>query len=114
MTLDVASIRAKFPLLQRQINGQRLVYLDSANTSQKPRSVIDAMTHFMETSYAPINRSAYQLAADATEAIEHVPAPAVGAGDDFTGRLAVVDPDLAHPPSLGVVMQIAVESRPRQ
>jgi cysteine desulfurase/selenocysteine lyase len=70
MTLDVASIRAKFPLLQRQINGQRLVYLDSANTSQKPRSVIDAMTHFMETSYAPINRSAYQLAAEATEAFE--------------------------------------------
>ncbi len=70
MTLDVAAIRAQFPLLQRQINGQPLVYLDSANTSQKPRSVIDAMTHFMETSYAPINRSAYQLAAEATEAFE--------------------------------------------
>ena len=71
MTLDVASIQAQFPLLQRKINGQRLVYLDSANTSQKPRVVIDAMTNFMETSYAPINRSAYQLAAEATEAFEH-------------------------------------------
>jgi cysteine desulfurase / selenocysteine lyase len=70
MTLDVASIQAQFPLLQRQINGQRLVYLDSANTSQKPRVVIDAMTNFMETSYAPINRSAYLLAAEATEAFE--------------------------------------------
>ena len=70
MTLDVASIKAQFPLLQRQINGQPLVYLDSANTSQKPRSVIDAMTHFMETSYAPINRSAYQLAAEATDDYE--------------------------------------------
>ena len=70
MTLDVASIREQFPLLHRQINGQPLVYLDSANTSQKPRSVIDAMTHFMETSYAPINRSAYQLAAEATDAYE--------------------------------------------
>jgi cysteine desulfurase/selenocysteine lyase len=70
MTLDTASIKAQFPLLQRQINGQPLVYLDSANTSQKPRSVIDAMTHFMETSYAPINRSAYLLAAEATEAYE--------------------------------------------
>jgi cysteine desulfurase/selenocysteine lyase len=68
--LDTASIKAKFPLLQRQINGQPLVYLDSANTSQKPRSVIDAMTKFMETSYAPINRSAYQLAAEATDAYE--------------------------------------------
>ncbi len=62
--------RQQFPLLQRQINGQPLVYLDSANTSQKPRTVIDAMTRFMETSYAPINRSAYQLAAEATDAYE--------------------------------------------
>ena len=70
MSLDTAAIKAQFPLLQRQINGKPLVYLDSANTSQKPRSVIDAMTHFMETSYAPINRSAYQLAAEATDAYE--------------------------------------------
>ncbi|MEY2580228.1 MAG: cysteine desulfurase / selenocysteine lyase [Ilumatobacteraceae bacterium] len=70
MTLDVAAIKAQFPLLQRKINGLPLVYLDSANTSQKPRSVIDTMTRFMETSYAPINRSAYQLAAEATEAYE--------------------------------------------
>jgi cysteine desulfurase/selenocysteine lyase len=70
MTLEVAEIKAQFPLLQREINGLPLVYLDSANTSQKPRSVIDAMTQFMETSYAPINRSAYQLAAEATEAYE--------------------------------------------
>jgi cysteine desulfurase / selenocysteine lyase len=70
MTLDTASIKAQFPLLQREINGLPLVYLDSANTSQKPRSVIDAMTTFMETSYAPINRSAYLLAAEATEKFE--------------------------------------------
>ncbi len=70
-TLDVAAIKAQFPLLQRQINGQPLVYLDSANTSQKPRSVIEAMNDFMETSYAPINRSAYQLAAEATDAYEN-------------------------------------------
>jgi cysteine desulfurase/selenocysteine lyase len=70
MTLDVAAIREQFPILHRQINGQPLVYLDSANTSQKPRSVIDAMARFMETSYAPINRSAYQLAAEATDAYE--------------------------------------------
>ena len=47
----LAWTRADFPLLQRQINGQPLVYLDSANTSQKPRSVIDAMTHFMEVAW---------------------------------------------------------------
>jgi len=70
MSLDVAAIKAQFPLLQREINGLPLVYLDSANTSQKPVSVIDSMTKFMETSYAPINRSAYQLAAEATDAAE--------------------------------------------
>jgi cysteine desulfurase/selenocysteine lyase len=69
-TFDTAAVKAQFPLLQREINGQPLVYLDSANTSQKPRSVIDAMTRFMETSYAPINRSAYLLAAEATDAYE--------------------------------------------
>jgi cysteine desulfurase/selenocysteine lyase len=70
MTFNVAAVRAEFPLLQRKINGQRLVYLDSANTSQKPQAVIDAMSRFMETTYAPINRSAYQLAAEATDAYE--------------------------------------------
>ena len=68
--LDTLAVKAQFPLLQRELNGARLVYLDSANTSQKPRSVIDAMSTFMEHSYAPINRSAYQLAAEATDAYE--------------------------------------------
>ncbi|MEO5975439.1 MAG: SufS family cysteine desulfurase [Ilumatobacteraceae bacterium] len=70
MTLDVARIRKDFPVLQREINGKPLVYLDSANTSQKPQVVIDAMTTFLETAYAPINRSAYQLAAEATDLYE--------------------------------------------
>lgn len=70
MTFDVARVRKDFPVLQREINNKPLVYLDSANTSQKPQAVIDAMTSFMETSYAPINRSAYQLAADATDLYE--------------------------------------------
>jgi cysteine desulfurase/selenocysteine lyase len=68
--LDVASVKAEFPLLQRVIDEQPLVYLDSANTSQKPRAVIDAMSRFMEHSYAPINRSAYRLAAEATDQYE--------------------------------------------
>jgi cysteine desulfurase / selenocysteine lyase len=69
-SLDIAAVKAQFPLLQRELNGSPLVYLDSANTSQKPRAVIDAMTQFMEHSYAPINRSAYQLAAEATDQFE--------------------------------------------
>jgi cysteine desulfurase/selenocysteine lyase len=70
MTLDVAAIRSEFPVLSRTINGSPLVYLDSANTSQKPRAVIDAMTTFMAEQYAPINRSAYTMAAEATERFE--------------------------------------------
>jgi cysteine desulfurase/selenocysteine lyase len=70
MALDVAAIRSEFPVLSRTINGRPLVYLDSANTSQKPRVVIDAMTTFMAEQYAPINRSAYAMAAEATEKFE--------------------------------------------
>ena len=69
-TVNWSAIKADFPVLSRTINGERLVYLDSANTSQKPNAVIDAMADFMRNSYAPINRSAYQLAAEATDAFE--------------------------------------------
>jgi cysteine desulfurase/selenocysteine lyase len=68
--LDVAAVRQEFPLLQRELNGAPIVYLDSANTSQKPQAVIDAVSRFMSHSYAPINRSAYQLAAEATDLYE--------------------------------------------
>ena len=71
MSFDAALVKKDFPLLQRRINDKPLVYLDSANTSQKPRQVIDAMSQFMETTYAPINRSAYQLAAESTDAFEN-------------------------------------------
>jgi len=67
---DVDAVKADFPVLQRRFDDARLVYLDSANTSQKPRQVIDAMSEFMATSYGPINRSAYRLAAEATDAFE--------------------------------------------
>jgi len=70
MSFDASIIRKDFPVLQRQINGKPLIYLDSANTSQKPQSVIDAMSHFLEHDYAPTNRSAYQLAANATDMYE--------------------------------------------
>ena len=70
MGLDGALVRKDFPIFERFIDGAPIVYLDSANTSQKPRQVIDAMTSFIENSYAPINRSAYRLAGEATDAFE--------------------------------------------
>jgi cysteine desulfurase / selenocysteine lyase len=71
MTLDVARIRKDFPILERKVRGGRpLVYLDSANTSQKPRSVIDAMTEFFERHNANIHRANHELGEEATEAYE--------------------------------------------
>lgn len=69
-TVDWAAVRADFPILLREIDGAPIVYLDSGNTSQKPRQVIETMDAFMRTSYAPINRSAYRLAAEATDRYE--------------------------------------------
>jgi cysteine desulfurase / selenocysteine lyase len=68
--LDPALLKKRFPLLQREIDGAPIHYLDSANTSQKPLDVIETMNDFVTTSYAPINRSAYRLAAEATDAYE--------------------------------------------
>ena len=68
--LDTASVKKQFPLLADTIDGAPIHYLDSANSSQKPQCVIDAMSSFNEHHYAPINRSAYRLAAEATDAYE--------------------------------------------
>jgi cysteine desulfurase/selenocysteine lyase len=70
MSFDVARIRQDFPVLAECINNKPLVYLDSANSSQKPHHVISAMSQFMEHAYGPTNRSAYQLAAHATDLYE--------------------------------------------
>src|SRR5437763_15360590 len=68
--LDVARIRADFPILQRPVHGKRLVFLDSAASSQKPRQVIDTLVDVYETSYANVHRGVYHLGAVATERYE--------------------------------------------
>ena len=71
MTFEVARIRKDFPILERTVRGGRpLVYLDSANTSQKPRQVIEAMTDFAERHNANIHRATHELGEEATEAYE--------------------------------------------
>ena len=68
--LDVAAIKADFPILSRRIHDQRLVFLDSAASSQKPRQVLDAMDRYYETTHANVHRAAYTLAEEATNAME--------------------------------------------
>lgn len=70
MAFDAEAIRRDFPILQRQVNGKPLVYLDSAASAQKPRAVIDAMTRAMEHSYANVHRGLHTLANETTDAYE--------------------------------------------
>jgi cysteine desulfurase/selenocysteine lyase len=69
-TIDWAAVRRDFPVLQRQVNGKPLVYFDSANTSQKPRLVIDAIDAFYREYNANISRAVHTLGMEATEAYE--------------------------------------------
>jgi cysteine desulfurase/selenocysteine lyase len=69
-TLDVTAVRKDFPLLDQQQNGKRLVFLDSAASSQRPCQVIEAMSALYETGYANVHRGVYRLAESATDAYE--------------------------------------------
>ncbi|HLL67748.1 MAG TPA: cysteine desulfurase [Micromonosporaceae bacterium] len=68
--LDVERLRADFPILGREINGNPLVYLDSAATSQKPRQVLDALYRHYAHTNANVSRSVHTLGTEATEAYE--------------------------------------------
>lgn len=68
--LDVATLKKDFPILDRQMHGKRLVYLDSAATTQKPRAVIEAISRYYEHTNANIHRGVYALAEEATDQYE--------------------------------------------
>ena len=68
--LDVARIRADFPILGQKIRGKDLVFLDSAASAQKPHAVIEAMTTAMETQYANVHRGLHWMSERTTEAYE--------------------------------------------
>lgn len=86
MKFDVATIKRDFPIFNREIrDGQRLIYLDSGATSQKPNSVIDAESNFYRFSNAAVHRGAHQLAEEATDNYEgarSIVAEFLGAGSD--------------------------------
>jgi cysteine desulfurase / selenocysteine lyase len=70
VSLDVEKVRADFPILGREVNGRRMVYLDSAATSQKPRQVLDVLREHYERHNANVSRSVHTLGTEATEAYE--------------------------------------------
>lgn len=76
MSFDLTRVRADFPILTREINGQPLAYLDSAASAQKPQVVIDAESHFYQQGYAAVHRGIHTLSAEATTAMENVRAQA--------------------------------------
>jgi len=69
-TLDIAAIRKDFPILEREVRGKPLIYLDTAASAQKPRIVLEAIQNFYQNSYANIHRGVYQLSAEATALYE--------------------------------------------
>ena len=86
--LDARKVRADFPIFEQTVHGKPLSFLDSAASSQKPRQMLEAMTHFYETSYANVHRGVYRLAELATEALEGV------TGELLLVRVDRVEPDL--------------------
>jgi cysteine desulfurase/selenocysteine lyase len=68
--LDVQAVRRDFPILDREVNGRRLVYLDSAATSQKPEVVIQAVDHYFRWYNANVHRGIHKLSEEATHSYE--------------------------------------------
>jgi len=68
---DPLIIRDDFPILRREVNGRRLIYLDNAATTQKPKQVIDAIKNYYENFNANVHRGVYKLSVESTELYEN-------------------------------------------
>jgi cysteine desulfurase/selenocysteine lyase len=68
--MDIKNLKSEFPIFKQKINGKPLVYLDSANSSQKPKTVIDRLSSFYETEFSNVGRSVHTLAVKATNRFE--------------------------------------------
>jgi cysteine desulfurase/selenocysteine lyase len=78
MALDVERVKKDFPILDQVVNGHRLVYLDSASSSQKPQPVLDAMDRYYQTTHANVHRGVYTIAEEATRLFEEARAKLAG------------------------------------
>ena len=92
LAFDVERVREDFPILRQEIYGKPLVYLDNAASAQKPRQVIEAMSHALETCYANVHRGNHYMSQHATDAYEEARTKVqafLGAGrPDARGRMA--------------------------
>ena len=70
MTFDVAALRAQFPILNQQVNGKPLVYLDNGATTQKPEAVLNVLEHYYRTVNSNVHRGAHHLSDLATGQFE--------------------------------------------
>ena len=68
--LDVTAIKKDFPILEREVHGGRLVYLDSANTSQKPQIVLDTLSEFYSQHNANVARAVHTLGSESTTPVQ--------------------------------------------
>ena len=68
--MDIKSIKSQFPIFKNKVSGKSLVYLDNANSSQKPKSVIDRISSFYSKEFSNIGRSVHSLAVTATNRFE--------------------------------------------
>ena len=68
--MNIKKIKSQFPIFKQKINGKPLIYLDSANSSQKPQSVINRISNFYETEFSNVGRSVHTLAVKATNRFE--------------------------------------------
>ncbi len=83
--IDVEAIRKDFPILERIINGQKIVYFDNAASSQKPVQVVERMKDFYYNTYANVHRGVHTLSQEASEQYEEahaVVASLIGSGKD--------------------------------
>ena len=68
--MQIKNIKSEFPIFRQKVNAKPLIYLDSANSSQKPKVVIDEMSRFYETEFSNVGRSVHTLAVKATNRFE--------------------------------------------
>jgi len=72
MALDIQKIRSDFPILDQEVNGSPLVYLDNGASSQKPTAVIDAISEYYRREHSNVHRGVHTLSSRATEKYEQV------------------------------------------